>query len=78
MPLRDASSALIDDAGAAISYRQQAHALRAQAEDTIAGPANKAVLQLADEYDWRAASMEASLVFRASGVDKISFSHAAE
>jgi hypothetical protein len=68
----------VDDIGAAIGYRQQAQALRARADQAAKRPGRNADLKLADEYDWRAASIEAALVFRTGRVELIPVPQAAE
>jgi len=77
VPPENTSSA-VDDIGAAIGYRQQAQALRARAGKAAKRPGRNADLRLADEYDWRAASIEAALGFRPRSVEAIPVPQAAE
>jgi hypothetical protein len=51
----------IDDRLAVNAYREQARALRASASQHTDRRMRNAALGLADEYEWRAASLEAAI-----------------
>jgi hypothetical protein len=63
-------STMREDAICAALYRTRAKKLRAEASQISKPGERKKILGLADEYDWRAASVEAAIVLSQAGVTK--------